>query len=178
MKTQTSSRYIKSNRITFLKLTYITQFVSFLTRNFAVFFHLSLFQAVDWRFILGLPTMQTNLQVARFWPRNNAAEPWPWRVFWRRLPGCISHMKSLVHPITLKLFANKFVWYMKNVFFSKNNFYILEVWLKKYWTCIHVGNRTNESMRASIFVGIPIQNSELGSWPVLPVRTKQLWPVF
>ena len=33
----------------------------------------------------------------------------------------------------------------------------MEVWLKKYWTCIHVGNRTNESMRASIFVGIPIQ---------------------
>ena len=74
MKTQTSSLYIKSNRITFLKLTYITSLFPFWQETpGGFFFTVHCFR----RFIGGsfwvLPTMQTNLQVAHFWPRNNAA---------------------------------------------------------------------------------------------------------
>lgn len=117
----------------FFETDLYNQFVSFLKRNFAFFFFtFHCFRRFIGSSFLGSPHNADQLASCTF---LTSAQRWPWR-----LPGCISHMKSLLHPITLKLCANKFVWYMKNVFFSKNNFYILEVWLKKCWTCIHVGN--------------------------------------
>ena len=75
MKTQNIFTVYKVQPHHFFETDLYNQFVSFLTRNTWRFFFSPF--TVFRRFIGGsfwvLPTMQTNLQVAHFWPRNNAA---------------------------------------------------------------------------------------------------------
>lgn len=94
--------------------------------------------------------MQTNLRAARFWPQLHMTVEG-----YRGGYPSISHMRSLLHPITLNLCAKKVVWYPVHeecVVFPRttSKFGRFDWKILNMYPC---WNRTNESMRASIFLG-------------------------